>query len=115
MAVTFTQDKTTYTVDLKPSDTGLYRQNAMTIYEVVRPYMLVAKSLHHDGNISKDPSFYLVFCKTHGWVQVTPDVAKTILKHPLVRKFRVDTPVLLATASFVLATSYIFMKFKKSA
>lgn len=89
MAVKFIHENTHYTVDLNPGEgTGLWRQNAMTTYEFVKPYMIVAKNLGNVFEVSNKPIFFLVFCKDHGWVQVPLEIGYKILKHPLVTKIR---------------------------
>ena len=54
-------------IDVDAKETGLYRQNAMTYYQPLTPYLVLAKSL--DNN---NPIFYLAKVKNHLhiWVQI---------------------------------------------
>jgi hypothetical protein len=72
----FEVDGVKYEVETDPGEHVLYRMNAMTIYETVYSWLLVAKDMSTD-----DVLFYLVKTKTDtkfpNWVQVTPEFAET--------------------------------------
>lgn len=64
--VQFENDGQTFTVDTNVMELPLYRVNAMTFYEQVTPFILLAKTFEENP---KD-IFYLVLTKEDGWVQV---------------------------------------------
>lgn len=104
--VIFESDKTIYVVDLNPVNPGLYRQNAMTIYQHITPFMIEASCVESNTKL-----FYLVYCRHHGWVRVSEDIANYIMNHKSVKpppppptptyswkKFLIITPILLMTS-----------------
>lgn len=100
--VIFESDKTIYVVDLNPVNPGLYRQNAMTIYQHITPFMIEASCVESNAKL-----FYLVYCRHHGWVRVSEDIANYIMNHKSVKpptptyswkKFLIITPILLMTS-----------------
>jgi hypothetical protein len=62
-------------VDVDSASTGLYRQNAMTYYEELTPYLILARNVENH-----DQLFYLVKCLSHPrqWVQVDLDTGDNI-------------------------------------
>lgn len=107
--VIFETDKQIYVVDLDPVNPGLYRQNAMTIYQHITPFLIEASCVESNTKL-----FYLVYCRHNGWVRVDEDIAKYIINHKSVKppssppqqpvknysykKFLIITPVLLVTS-----------------
>ena len=75
---TFTNNNQLYNVHSGYTNGGLFRQNAMTVYQGVSDYLIVAQDL-----TTKDELFYLVLCKKQNenfldWVQVSLDIGKNI-------------------------------------
>jgi len=64
--VQFVHDGLTFTVDTNVTEPPLYRVNAMTLYEKVTPFILIAKTYEEN---SKE-LFYLILTKEDDWVQV---------------------------------------------
>ena len=114
MSVKFFHDSTHYSINLDPdSRSGLWRQNAMTSYDFIRPYMIVAKSLGFDTQVSQTPLFFLVYCHDHGWVQVPTDVGYTILDHPMVSPSRHSKIVVGSVIGATLLGISAFFRWKK--
>lgn len=69
------EDNQLWEVDVDSENVGLYRQNAMTFYEELTPYLLLARNVD-----SYDHLFYLVKCKDHPrqWAQVDLDTGDNI-------------------------------------
>ena len=55
-----------FTVDTNVMETPLHRVNAMTFYEQVTPFILLAKTFEENP----DELFYLILTKEDDWVQV---------------------------------------------
>jgi len=71
-ATTFTHENKTYTVDTV-NQPGLWRQNAMTLYQFARPFIIVASEvdvLPNVGITSGAKLFYLIFTRESNWLQV---------------------------------------------
>ena len=72
----FEIDGVEYEVDTEPGASALYRMNAMTVYEDVYSWLMVAKDMS-----SYDILFYLVKIKPGTeypyWMQITPEFAET--------------------------------------
>ena len=114
MSVTFTYNNTTYTVEHNPDEiSGLWRQNAMTTYEFVRPCVIMATSLGYDGKVEKEPLFFLIHCKMHGWVQVPNDVGYEVLKHPHITPRTPKILLISAISSAILGASFFLLKMRK--
>ena len=64
--VQFVNDGQTFTVDTNVMETPLHRVNAMTFYEQVTPFILLAKTFEENP----DELFYLILTKEDDWVQV---------------------------------------------
>lgn len=62
-------------IDLDSDCLGLYRQNAMTWYNEMTPYLIQAVSLSKNNVL-----FYLVKCKDYptGWIQVDKETGDNI-------------------------------------
>ena len=62
-------------LDVDSQTTGLYRQNAMTYYEDLTPYLVLARNVENHHHL-----FYLAKCKNHptGWVQIDLDTGENI-------------------------------------
>lgn len=75
----FTLDNTHYKVDLTAKTAGLWRQNAMTTYDFVRPYMIAARELGFPCT-SNPVMFYHVSCEGMGWVQISTGLGEEIMK-----------------------------------
>lgn len=60
-------DNQLWEVDVDETTLGLFRQNAMTYYEELTPYLILARNVENHEQL-----FYLVKCKNHPrqWVQV---------------------------------------------
>jgi hypothetical protein len=84
----FTLDTTHYKVDLTAEDAGLWRQNAMTTYDFVRPYMIAAREVEipykEISYKNKPVLFYHVACEGRGWIQISTELGNEILS--LVKK-----------------------------
>ena len=114
MSVTFTYDSTLYTVEQNPDEiSALWRQNAMTTYEFIRPCVIVAKSLGYDGKINKEPLFFLIHCKMHGWVQVPNETGYKVLEHPLITSRTPKIILISAISSVILTASFYLLKMRK--
>ena len=116
MAVQFKHEKNTLTVNLVPELTGLYRLNAMTHYNHVKPYMISAHFFNERCEVNQEVKHYQVFTVEKGWVQISKEIGDELLKHPKVVGSR--TPTLnkknLAIASAAIAGSVcLIMKIKK--
>ena len=69
-STTFQYNNQMYTFD-GPNTIGLYRQNAMTVYEEVFQGVILAREIPTDPNIPNGPKlFYLLFTREQGWLQV---------------------------------------------
>lgn len=107
MAVHFTHNQDTLTMNIVPELTGLYRVNAMTHYTVVKPYMVSAHYLNDKWQPESDVLFYQVYTLERGWVQISKELGDELLMHPLIRKTKlpsVNTKNLIV-ASFIVASS----------
>ena len=64
-----------YEVDVDSECVGLFRQNAMTFYEELTPYLILARNIENNEQL-----FYLVKCKDYfkQWVQVDLNVGDNI-------------------------------------
>ena len=104
--VIFEYNKIIYVVDLNPVNPGLYRQNAMVVFQHITPFMIEASCVESNAKL-----FYLVYCKHHGSVRIHEDIAKYIMDHksvkppppppppkPSYKKFFIITPFLLLTS-----------------
>lgn len=78
--VTFVLDNTNYVVDVDAKEVGLWRQNAMTTYEFVRPYMIAAREFSSDMSAPKPIQFYHVACKDFGWVRIPTELGDKIIR-----------------------------------
>ena len=85
MAVQFTHNDETLTLNISNELTGLYRLNAMTHYEAVKPYMISAHLLTDKCNADPNILFYQVYTVEKGWVQVSKETGEELLKHPKVQ------------------------------
>ena len=107
--VMFETNKIIHIVDLDPLNPGLYRQNAMTVYEHITPFMIEAKCIESNTKL-----FYLVYCRHHGWVRINEEIHDYIMNHKSVkpsvptskRKFK----KLLLITPIILMTSLTFYK-----
>ena len=105
--IIFELDKKIYIVDTKPTNNGLYRQNAMTSYQVVKPYLIEARSIDTDNIM-----FYLVWCKHHGWVQVDENTGKYVL-HFKSEKSQTSFPWLSLLTPVVVLSLHVYNKYWK--
>jgi len=62
-------------IDLDSPDTGLWRQNAMTTYEPMTPYLVLARDF-----TTQEKLYFLVKVKEHpnGWVKVSVNEGNNI-------------------------------------
>jgi hypothetical protein len=62
-------------IDLDSPDTGLWRQNAMTTYEPLTPYLILARDFTNQNRL-----YFLVKVKNHrnGWVSISLDEGDNI-------------------------------------
>ena len=62
-------------IDLDTPDTGLWRQNAMTTYEPLTPYLILARDFTNQNRL-----YFLVKVKNHhsGWVNISLDEGDNI-------------------------------------
>ena len=75
----FTLDTTHYKVDLTAENAGLCRQNAMTTYDFVRPYMIAAREVEIPYKNNKPVLFYHVACEGGGWIQISTELGNEII------------------------------------
>ena len=68
-------DNQLWEVDIESDSVGLYRQNAMTFYQEISAYLVMAQSVN-----TWKPLFYLVKVKNHprSWVQVDIDTGANV-------------------------------------
>lgn len=116
MAVQFTHNDETLTLNISKELTGLYRLNAMTHYAVVKPYIISAHYITAKCQVDPSILFYQVFTIEKGWVQISKEIGDEILNHPTVCGSK--TPTLnkknIAIASAAIAGSVcLIMKIKK--
>jgi len=102
--VIFESNKIIYVVDLNPEKAGLYRQNAMTVYQHITPFMIEAKCVE-----SNKIFFYLVYCKNHGWVKVDEDIANYIINHKSVKPPLPPLPPKQTWSTFMLFVPIIWV------
>ena len=116
MTVQFTHEKNILTLNLVPELTGLYRLNAMTQYNSVKPYMISAHFLTDKFTTEPDVLFYQVYTVEKGWVQISKEVGDELLKHPKVRGSKLP-PLNKKNVAFistvVFGSACLFMKIKK--
>ncbi len=74
-------DNQLWEIDIESDSVGLFRQNAMTFYQEISAYLVMAQSFD-TGN----PLFYLVKVKNHPrfWVQVDIDTGDNV--HNILKK-----------------------------
>jgi hypothetical protein len=79
--VTFKYNNKNYTVD-QDNQPGLWRQNAMTLYQFIFPHILLAREL----GISTFPNcddckelFYLIYTREEDWLRVDLSTGKNIV------------------------------------
>ena len=78
-AITFKYNNQLYTFD-DIANNGLYRQNAMTIYEEVFRGIILAREVPADPNIMNTQKlFYLVSTEERGWLQVDITIGENLL------------------------------------
>ena len=59
---------------------GLYRQNAMTLYQEIYTFCILASEISTDPNIiAGNPLFYLLFTKEDWWVKVDITTGENII------------------------------------
>ena len=69
---TFKHENKMYTVDTV-NHPGLWRQNAMTVYQFVFPYVILATEITVQPNVGityGTKLFYLIFTRESNWLQV---------------------------------------------
>ena len=111
----FTLGETIYTVDTSPEKTNLYRQNAMTTYEFVTPYMIAAHKLSYRCVEDESILFYHVWCVDAGWVQIPVEIGKTILnKERKEHRIPINRFVALALTSILITTAFTLRVIKKN-
>ena len=113
--ITFEIDGTHFIVDTEAKKSGLLRQNAMTTYQLTRPYMIEAREFSLDEK-PKPILFYHVCCEDYGWVQVSTELGNEIIRKctPIIR-FPVSNVILASIASSIISGIMIirWMKTKK--
>ena len=116
MAVQFTHNDETLTLNISKEFTGLYRLNAMTHYTAVKPYMISAHYLMDNFQVDPNVIFYQVYTVEKGWIQISKETGEELLKHPKVIDSKVHTlnRKNVAYMSIALLGSVcLLMKFKK--
>ena len=114
--VRFVHDKCTYTLNLVPELTGLYRLNAMTHYKSVKPYMISAHFFNERCEVNPEVQHYQVFTVEKGWLQVSKEVGDELLKHPKVSGSKMPSlnkKNLIVASAVVAGAAVLFTKFKK--
>jgi len=116
MAVQFTHNDETLTLNISKELTGLYRLNAMTHYTAVKPYMVSAHLLTDKCNADPNVIFYQVYTVEKGWIQISKETGEELLKHPKVLGSKVHT-LNRKNAAYMsialLGSMCLLMKFKK--
>jgi hypothetical protein len=110
----FTLNETTYTVDTTPTQTGLWRQNAMTTYEFVTPYMIAAHTLSYGGLVEESILFYHVWCVDAGWIKIPVEIGETILNKEH-KEYRIPTKraIVLTLTSTLITIAFTLRMMKK--
>ena len=62
-------------IDFEDKPIGLIRQNAMTFYKTIHPFLIEAIFLEN-----MEVLYYLIRCKGNKWIQITIDSKETIMK-----------------------------------
>ena len=70
-------DGRTLVVDYENKRPGLFRQNAMTEYEGIYPWLICAHKFASPP--SDEILFYLVKCVSDGWIEVSPKIVESQL------------------------------------
>ena len=77
--VTFQYVNKVYTVDTV-NQPGLWRQNAMTWYQFVFPYVLLAREVSNNPNFEDGKElFFLIYTREEDWLWVDLETGKNIV------------------------------------
>ena len=78
--ITFKSGNKIFTVDTV-NQPNLWRSNAMTWYQFVFPYLIVANRVMTNVETLGPVLFYLIFTQEAGWVEVDVNTGKTVINN----------------------------------